>query len=73
MNSYPYFPGAVGRFGEWDPPLVLPSSPDHSSKLRGPSPNCPCVASRRVVNETKLNSWLDILDEVGFGPQPYLT
>ncbi|GBM56767.1 hypothetical protein AVEN_127112-1 [Araneus ventricosus] len=37
------------------PTHVSSSSSDHSSKLRSRSQNCPCVASKRDVNITKLN------------------
>ncbi|GBN30552.1 hypothetical protein AVEN_11320-1 [Araneus ventricosus] len=37
------------------PARASSSSSGHCSKLRGPSQNSPCVASKRDVNITKLN------------------
>ncbi|GBL87373.1 hypothetical protein AVEN_118326-1 [Araneus ventricosus] len=48
--------GVVRKFGEGVPAQVSSSSSDRGSKLRGPSQNSPRVASKRDVNETKLNS-----------------
>ncbi|GBL76872.1 hypothetical protein AVEN_12558-1 [Araneus ventricosus] len=44
--------GVVWKFGEGLSAQVLPSSSDHSSKLRGPCRNSPCVASKRDINIT---------------------
>ncbi|GBM47447.1 hypothetical protein AVEN_7701-1 [Araneus ventricosus] len=40
---------------------VQVSSSDRGSKLRGPSQNGPSVASKRVVNITKLNNQIKVL------------
>ncbi|GBM96667.1 hypothetical protein AVEN_29485-1 [Araneus ventricosus] len=51
--------GVVRKFGEEVPAQVSSSSSDRGRKLRGPSQNRPCVASKRGVNVTKLKiTWL---------------
>ncbi|GBM76813.1 hypothetical protein AVEN_122190-1 [Araneus ventricosus] len=44
--------GVAWKFGQGVPAQVSSSSSDRNSKLRGPSLNSPCVASKRDVNLT---------------------
>ncbi|GBL77378.1 hypothetical protein AVEN_41793-1 [Araneus ventricosus] len=53
--------GVVRKFGEGVPAQVSFSSSDQGSKLRGPSQNSTRVASRWVVNITKLTAMVETI------------